>query len=100
MIYIYKRDDGSTFEINQRMSEEPLTTCPETGQSVRRVITGGAGVQMKGWWPGKVADANARHQKGLANDPLYTTLSDYKPKVDEFNETHERNVTRKIMVPT
>ncbi len=46
--YIYKREDGSTFEINQRMTEPALTTCPTTGQGVKRVITGGSGVVYKG----------------------------------------------------
>lgn len=100
MIYIYEREDGSRFEINQPMKDDALKTCPESGQPVRRVITGGRGVQMKGWFPGKESAAKSRHEKGLANDPLYTTLSDYKPKVDEFNERHERNVTRKTMIAT
>ena len=32
------------FEISQRMSEAPLTKHPETGEPVRRVISGGLGV--------------------------------------------------------
>jgi predicted nucleic acid-binding Zn ribbon protein len=32
------------FEVSQRMSEAPLTTHPETGEPVRRVISGGLGV--------------------------------------------------------
>ncbi len=46
--YQYKREDGSTFEVTQKMSDDPLTTCPETGQQVKRVITGGSGVVFKG----------------------------------------------------
>jgi putative FmdB family regulatory protein len=46
--YEYKREDGSTFEIKQKMSEKPLTTCPDTGQKVKRVISGGGGVVYKG----------------------------------------------------
>lgn len=46
--YIYKREDGSTFEIKQGINEDPLTRCPETGQEVKRVITGGGGVVYKG----------------------------------------------------
>lgn len=46
--YIYRREDGSTFEIQQRISEEALTTCPTTGQPVRRVISGKAGLLFKG----------------------------------------------------
>lgn len=46
--YLYKREDGTTFEIIQKISEEALKTCPETGQPVKRVITGGGGVVYKG----------------------------------------------------
>lgn len=38
-IYVYEREDGSTFEIIQRMSDGPLATCPDTGQKVARQIT-------------------------------------------------------------
>ncbi|MDR9417125.1 MAG: zinc ribbon domain-containing protein, partial [Gracilimonas sp.] len=34
--YEYKREDGTTFEITQKMSEDALTTCPTTGQKVKR----------------------------------------------------------------
>lgn len=46
--YEYKREDGSTFEINQKMNDAALTTCPTTGQAVRRIISGGGGVVYKG----------------------------------------------------
>jgi hypothetical protein len=100
MIYIYQREDGTRFEYSQSMKDEPLKVCPETQLKVRRVITGGRGVQFKGEFPGKIVASETRHQKALAEDPLYTTLSDYKPKVDEFNDKHERLVKRKIMVTT
>jgi predicted nucleic acid-binding Zn ribbon protein len=46
--YIYETvcDDPAKarrFEVDQRMSEKPLTKHPETGEPVRRVITGGLG---------------------------------------------------------
>jgi len=31
------------FEVQQRMSDAPLTTDPQTGELVRRVIVGGSG---------------------------------------------------------
>ena len=37
-IYEYKRPDGSTFEIEQRMSDDALTEDPETGVPVERVL--------------------------------------------------------------
>lgn len=46
--YQYKREDGTTFEIIQKISDEALKTCPQTGQKVRRIITGGGGVVYKG----------------------------------------------------
>ena len=46
--YQYKREDGSIFEIVQKISEDALRTCPETRQKVKRVITGGGGVVYKG----------------------------------------------------
>lgn len=46
--YEYKREDGSTFEIVQPMSDDALTKCPTTGQAVKRIISGGGGVVLKG----------------------------------------------------
>lgn len=46
--YSYQREDGTVFELMQRMSDPALSVCPETGQSVKRIITGGAGVVYKG----------------------------------------------------
>ena len=37
-IYEYRRPDGSTFEIMQKFSDETLTTDPETGVPVERVL--------------------------------------------------------------
>jgi len=45
--YVYRREDGTTFEIQQRITEAPLEVDPETGQKVTRVISG-AGLIFKG----------------------------------------------------
>jgi putative FmdB family regulatory protein len=37
-IYEYRRPDGSTFEIEQRMTDDALTEDPETGVPVERVL--------------------------------------------------------------
>ena len=37
-IYEYRRPDGTTFEVLQSMSEDPLTKDPETGVPVERVL--------------------------------------------------------------
>lgn len=46
--YIYRREDGTTFERFQRITADPLTECPTTHQKVRRVISGGTGFILKG----------------------------------------------------
>jgi predicted nucleic acid-binding Zn ribbon protein len=35
---VYRRQDGSTFETQQRMAEDALGDCATTGQSVERVL--------------------------------------------------------------
>ncbi len=46
--YVYRREDGTTFDVFQRISDPTLTEDPETGKPVVRVIMGGAGLQFKG----------------------------------------------------
>lgn len=46
-IYEYRRPDGSTFEMMQSFSEDPLTEDPVTGVPVRRVLHAPA-VHFKG----------------------------------------------------
>ena len=46
-IYEYRRPDGTTFEVLQSFSEEPLTKDPETGVKVQRVLHAPA-VHFKG----------------------------------------------------
>ena len=46
-IYEYKRPDGSTFEIVQSFSDDPLTHDPDTGVPVERVLHAPA-VHFKG----------------------------------------------------
>ncbi len=39
---------GHEFEHFQKMSDEPLSTCPECGGALRRLIGGGTGIIFKG----------------------------------------------------
>jgi predicted nucleic acid-binding Zn ribbon protein len=41
-------DQPRRFEVQQKMSDPPLTTDPQTGEPVRRVITGGTGLVTHG----------------------------------------------------
>ena len=39
---------GQAFEVFQRMSDKPVSSCPDCGASARRRISGGAGFIFKG----------------------------------------------------
>lgn len=47
-IYVYETDRGRRFEVKQCMSDDAFTHDPETGEPVRRVISGGYGFIQKG----------------------------------------------------
>lgn len=46
--YEYRCTNGHTFDVFQKMSEEPVATCPDCGEAAERVISGGAGFLFKG----------------------------------------------------
>jgi predicted nucleic acid-binding Zn ribbon protein len=50
--YIYETTETTRpvrrFEIQQSMKDDPLTADPETGEPIRRVITGGFGFMSRG----------------------------------------------------
>lgn len=46
--YDYECLKGHRFELFQKMSDEPVTTCPDCGAEARRRISGGAGFLFKG----------------------------------------------------
>ena len=73
--YVYRREDRTTFEIEQRITEDSLETCPTTGQAVKRVITGGTGLIFKG--SGFYLTDYVRNND---NDKKSTTKSDDSPK--------------------
>lgn len=51
-VYIYETTDAGKparrFELSQSMKDAPLTHHPETGEPIRRVISGGFGYMAKG----------------------------------------------------
>jgi len=46
--YDYQCSDGHRFEVFQKMTDDPASTCPECGKPAERVISGGAGFLFKG----------------------------------------------------
>ena len=46
--YEYRCAEGHEFDVFQKMSDDPLTECPECGASAERKISSGAGLVFKG----------------------------------------------------
>lgn len=75
--YEYKRKDGTTFEVFQSMSDNPLTECPTTGQPVKRIISGGSGIVYKG--DGfYTTDYKMKEQKNGKSEPSKTESTEAK----------------------
>lgn len=78
--YEYKREDGTTFEIVQSMSDDALTKCPTTGQPVKRIISGGSGVVLKGsgWYVTDYKDKGngKENENGATDTPKSETSKD------------------------
>jgi len=39
---------GNDFEVVQKMSDSPVDACPKCGKRVRRVLSGGIGIEFRG----------------------------------------------------
>src|SRR2546427_3604067 len=88
----YCSNCGFAEEINQRISEAPLTTCPNCGkETFQRAITGGAGVIYKGegWY---VTDYSKKSSGGKEKDSTIT-----KEKKSEPVKTTESTEPTKIV---
>lgn len=72
--YQYRREDGTEFEQRQLMSDDALETCPDTGQEVERVITGGIDVQIKNKNKGM---SEQQSEEKEARENKTTTLGEY-----------------------
>ena len=46
--YDYQCPEGHRFEVFQKMSDDPVSECPECGAEAKRLISGGAGFLFKG----------------------------------------------------
>src|SRR5438874_2051697 len=80
---------GYTEEINQRISEAPLTKCPNCGkETFRRAITGGAGVIYKGegWY---VTDYSKKSSGGKEKESKPETTATPETKTGTKSPTTE-----------
>lgn len=90
--YTYKREDGTTFDLQQKISADALTTCPTTGQAIKRVITGGGGVVYKGdgWY---VTDYKNKGPNPAGSAPSTTEKSSSKETSKSMGEASSGGAT-------
>jgi putative FmdB family regulatory protein len=92
-IYEYRCDRGHTFEVNQRMTEDPLTSCSTCDAPVQRVFHPVA-VHFKG--SGFYTTDYAK-KKAAASDS--SPKSDSKPASKDSKESKPSDSTRKSANP-
>ena len=69
-IYEYRRPDGTTFEVMQKMSDDPLTHDPETGVPVERVFQPDRHpLQGQGLLQHRLRDEEAQPREGERRSP-------------------------------
>jgi len=73
-IYEYRCEEGHTLEILQRMTDDPLTECPEHGAPVRRVFHPvavhfkGSGFYNTDYGKKKPAGADGKPESGSSSE--------------------------------
>ena len=67
-IYEYRRADGSTFEVIQKFTDDPLTKDPDTGKPVERVYSAPA-IHFKGSGFHNTDYGSSRRQKAGGSGP-------------------------------
>ena len=94
-VYTYRREDGTTFDMRQRIVEDALRVCPTTGQMVSRVIQP-AGIIFKG--SGFYVNDNNKAKKSAkaganGNEKSADAKDKAKPKTDPKAEAKSKAKT-------
>lgn len=78
--YEYIREDGTIFEYRQGINDDRLKTCPDTGQKVKRMISGGAGVVYKGegWYVTDYKNTSGQPKNGSSENTESSSNSEHK----------------------
>ena len=94
-IYEYKCEHcAHQLEILQKISDEPLKTCPECGQDALRKMISAAAFKLKGtgWYE---TDFKDKKPKGDTKTTDSTDKTDTKPKPDSTDTGKKETTTKK-----
>jgi putative FmdB family regulatory protein len=78
-IYEYKCENGHVFDVMQKLSEDPLTTCVECGAPVRKVLHP-VGIAFKGSGFYSTDYSKKGPKETSTKEPSTTTNGDKKDK--------------------
>jgi putative FmdB family regulatory protein len=84
-IYEYQREDGTVFQILQKINDNPLQACPSTGQKVERIISLNSFHLAGGGW------FKTSHSNSPTSDTGSTNAS--SPNSSESNSTSNSTET-------
>lgn len=90
-IYEYRRPDGSTFEVVQAFSDDPLTEDPETGVPVERVLHAPAvHFKGKGFYNTDYGTRKRQRESASSGDGSSSTGSPEKGATDTAGASSEK----------
>jgi len=78
-IYEYKCENGHVFDVMQKLSEDPLTTCVECGAPVRKVLHP-VGISFKGSGFYSTDYSNKTKRESTIKEDSTSTNGDKKDK--------------------
>jgi len=99
-IYTYRREDGTTFDIRQKFLDDPLETCPTTGQTVNRVIQP-AGIIFKGsgFYVNDNSKASNPASPAKSNGDTYTTSNGTSDTTSSETKTEAKSESKPSPTP-
>jgi putative FmdB family regulatory protein len=93
-IYEYRRPDGSTFELLQSFSDEPLTKDPETGVKVQRVLHAPAvHFKGKGFYNTDYGTRKRQRENAAAAETSSSSSSDSSSAVKSGSSSSDKGST-------
>ena len=90
-IYEYRCENGHTFEVQQRMTDEPLTTCQVCGAPVQRVFHPVA-VHFKG--SGFYATDYGRKKSSAGSDSASSDSASSDSKKDSSSDSNSKSESK------
>ncbi len=72
--YEYEREDGTRFEIKQKITDDPLEVCPDTGQKVKRLLSAPAfHLKGTGWYKTDYASSSSSSSNSSSSSSSSTS---------------------------